>query len=186
MKQNKLVLFAMIIMITILMSFAIVPALPVHAQAPSPGQSDMVADLATWQVWAIGLISSLLVSLVKWLAQVKQINLFGKVIQLKPITLNRFWLTLILLLVAGGLVYWWFPINLPALPVLAGLTFGQGVDVAFNYAGQLVRALMPYVGSAMTLYNLLLNYFTDPEKRSRLWQDLKDWFLKQIGMPEQL
>ena len=145
--------------------------------------NDIVSNLANWQIWLIGLVASLLVSLVNWLAKAKQIKLFGKVIALKPVYLGRFWLTVILVGVAAGLGYWWFPFSLPALPVLAGLTFAAGVDAILDYAALLAQAVMPYVGAAMALYNLLLNYFTDPQKRKQLWGDIKTWFLRRLGIP---
>jgi len=142
-----------------------------------------IVSLATWQVWFIGLVASLLVSLINWLAKPKVIRLGVKVWALPGVRMGRFGKTVLLLLIAGGLGYWWFPILLPALPVLSGLTFGPGVEAVFAYAKALVTVLMPYVGTAVFLYNLLLSYFTDPAKRDRLWKSVKDWVMQQAGIP---
>jgi hypothetical protein len=58
------------------------------------------------------------------------------------------------------------------------------VDLALDYAALLIQALMPYVGAAMALYNLLLRYFTDPVKRKQTWESFKGWLMKRLGIPE--
>lgn len=143
-----------------------------------------IVNLTTFQVFLIGLVASLLVALVNWLAQAKQFKWFGKIVILKPVHLGRFWLTLILLIVAGGLGYWWFPFTLPALPVLSGMTFVVGVNTILDYIALLIKALTPYFGAAVLLYNLLLSYVTDPAKRKQAWQDIKTWFLRRLGFSE--
>jgi hypothetical protein len=144
--------------------------------------NEAVVSLVTWQVWVIGLVASLLVSLINWLAKPKVIRIGLKEWPIQGISIGRFWKTVLLLVVACGLGYWWFPVLLPALPLLAGLSFQTGVPVIFDWVKQLVSALMPYIGVAVFLYNTLLSYFTDEAKRKRFWCDLKDWILRRAGL----
>ena len=195
MKVNKFV-FSIVILVIVMTALALILPANVHAQAQTIGpggviiaevpSADAVPQFAEWQVWLIGAVASALVALINWLANAKQIKWQGKIYQFQGVHLGRFWLTIILLIIACGLGYWWFPFTFPPLPILTGMTISVGINAIFDYVSSLVKVALPYIGAAVGLYNLLLRYITDPSKRQELWQGIKDWVMLRLGIPENI
>jgi hypothetical protein len=100
----------------------------------------------------------------------KFIPWFLAVTKIKPgvtIDLGRFVKTLLVGLSAFLLAWWWYPAVLPALPVWVP-PFGNEFNQFVVWVPLFLASLTPYVGAAMTIYNLILGYLLDPDKRKQI------------------
>lgn len=138
--------------------------------------------LLDWQIWIIGIVASLLAMLINWLSTKAQPIKIGK----KTITLRlgRYGIAIIVMLISAGLAYWWSPFALPALPVVAGLTFAVGLTVVLDYGKALVQALWPYLAVAVVIYDYIFQYLYDPIKRQQIWKAIKAWVMHRLGIPD--
>jgi hypothetical protein len=127
------------------------------------------------QVLIVGLVATVLASVLGWLIQTA-IPWFVAKVWKKPITidLGRFVKTILVGLVALGLAWWWYPVSLPALPLFTG-TFINWVVQFLTWLPILAAALTPYLGASMAVYNLILGYITDPDRRAKIIKMLLDW-----------
>jgi hypothetical protein len=91
------------------------------------------------------------------------------------IDLGRFVKTLLVGLSAFLLAWWWYPAVLPALPAFVP-PFGNEFSQFMVWVPILLASLSPYVGAAMTIYNLILGYLLDPEKRKQILLTLMKMF----------
>ncbi|MGD0750700.1 MAG: hypothetical protein ABSA23_04755 [Anaerolineales bacterium] len=128
------------------------------------------------QVLIIGLVALVLTALLSWLIE-KGIPWMLTAFKIKTsIDLGRFVKTLIVGVVAFLLAWWWYPATLPVLPIWAP-PFGNEFQQFCVWIPILLAALSPYVGAAMVIYNLILGYILDPEKRTQLLQSLMNLLL---------
>ncbi len=138
-----------------------------------------MVNLQNWQLYALALAASLVVIVISWLGE-KFIPWlaakFGKTIK---VDFNRLIKQILVILVAAGFAFWWFPFSLPILPVLIGAFWPQVWQV-IQWLFNVLKALMPYVGAASTIYNVVLTYIFDPDKRAKAVQALWDLILSSL------
>ena len=134
---------------------------------------DNTIVMNTAQITIVGVVTIVLA----WLAGLiveKFVPWFLAWSKIKPgvsIDLGRTVKTVLVVVAAGLLSWWWYPASLPTPPFYAG-TFLEKTGQFFDYLPVFVTALLPYVGAASVLYNILLTYMLDPDKRKRLLLDL--------------
>ena len=121
-----------------------------------PSQITIVGLAAMFLAW---LLSLLIEKGIPWLLKVAKITTV-------TVDLGRWVKTLLVGASAFGLAWWWYPAALPALPAFTGSAWNQ-ISQFFSYLPLFLASLSPYVGAAMSIYNLLLGYILDPEKRKQ-------------------
>jgi hypothetical protein len=129
----------------------------------------MTVALTSTQILIVGLLAMFLTWFLSLLIE-KAIPWFLAVTKIRigvKIDLGRFVKTLLVGTSAFLLAWWWYPAVLPALPVFVP-PFGNEFDQFVAWVPILLASLTPYIGAAMTVYNLLLGYLLDPEKRKQI------------------
>jgi hypothetical protein len=134
--------------------------------ALSSAQILIIGLLAMFLTWFLSLMIE---KLIPWVLAVTKIRIGVS------IDLGRFVKTLLVGLSAFLLAWWWYPAVLPALPLWEP-PFSNEFDQLVVWVPLLLASLSPYVGAAMTIYNLLLGYLLDPEKRKQILLSLMKLF----------
>jgi MFS superfamily sulfate permease-like transporter len=130
-----------------------------------------VLQLASWQVWLLGAVASFIVWFVTWLVEYVWPKWFKK-----PLNVGRFIKTILVIIFAGLLAWWWYPVALPAFPILAGLPdFGSRLSLFMAWVSTMITTLLPFFGSATAVYNLLLSYITDGVRRANAVSTITAW-----------
>jgi len=127
--------------------------------------------LQNWQLWVLALAASVIVSALSWLGEKVIPWLGAKFGKSWNIDFGRTAKEILLVLASAGLAWWWFPFTLPVFPALAGL-FWDKVGEVIQWLLLAAKALSPYLGAAAFLYNLILTYILDPDKRLAALQQL--------------
>lgn len=136
-------------------------------------------QLLDWQVWLLGLIASLLVSLLAWLIETALpaiVKLFPNAKPIQP-KLGRWIKTVLVMLVAGALAWWWFPTTWPAFPTQWAGGFWDKIGLFFTWVGDALPSIRNYAGASFALYNLLLSYLVDKDRRTKILEALSRWLL---------
>jgi hypothetical protein len=141
----------------------------------SPSQITIVGFAAMLVAWLVSLIVE---KFFPWFLKVTKWKLDAK------IDLGRFVKTILVGLAAFGLAWWWYPAQLPPLPVWVA-PFGNQVVQFFGWLPLLLAALSPYVGVAMPIYNMIFGYVLDPDKRKQILLAILKLIFKD-GIPIQL
>jgi hypothetical protein len=140
--------------------------------------------LQNWQLYVLALAASLLVIVLSWLGEKVIPWLAAKFGKTWKVDFGRLTKQVLVVLVSAGFAFWWFPFSLPVFPMLIG-TFWPQVWQGILWLVDVLKALMPYVGAASTIYNMVLTYIFDPDKRAKAIQALWDLILAWLKTPRQ-
>jgi hypothetical protein len=139
--------------------------------------------LSPAQILIVGLVAIVVAWLASLLIEKAIPWILAKFHKTVTIDLGKFVKTILVGVAAFVLTWWWYPATLPVLPVFSG-TFMVMIGQFIAWLPILGAALSPYMGSAMTVYNLLMNYVLDPEKRQAIFKTLLDWLTKWAGVQQ--
>lgn len=107
--------------------------------------------LTEGQIWAVGVVASILV----WL--------FGLLASRVDVTVGRWIKTIVLVACVIGLVYAFYPLQVVPWPDV--WPEGEQAQVFLAWAWATVTDNLSLVGAAVMVYNLLINFIVDPERR---------------------
>jgi hypothetical protein len=139
-----------------------------------------VPVFAPWQIGVIALAASILTTILSWFVERVVPWIAGLLKHPLQIDLGRFIKTILLFLICVALAFWWFPFTVPAWPALSGLLFPAQMNLLWVWIGALIVAMSPYIGGALGIYNLVLTFVLDPDKRVQPIKDLLGWLLAQF------
>lgn len=124
--------------------------------------------LSPTQVAVVGVVSIILAWLISLLIE-RVIPWIILKVWKKPVTIDtgRWVKTILVGAVAFGLAWWWYPATIPPFPVMTG-TLSDMINLVVAWIPLVVTATTPYIGAAMTVYNLLLGYVMDPDRNQKV------------------